>query len=130
MLELVAKRGFLGEEDIKLRGVCRRLRNVHRVILWQVGGVGLGRLVLEGGRRGNGKTYIEMKTEVAENSCPSTIEEIISLDVNRSLHIHCSVLPPTLLHTLLRTFAYYNREVGYCQGMNYLAGYIFLKVRD
>jgi hypothetical protein len=29
-----------------------------------------------------------MKQEVAENSVPSAIEEIITLDVNRSLHLH------------------------------------------
>ena len=32
--------------------------------------------------------YVEMKQAVAENSVPSTIEEIITLDVNRSLHNH------------------------------------------
>lgn len=71
--------------------------------------------------------YRQMKTEVAENSVPSTIEEIITLDVNRSLHLHGDYFNPTLLHTLLRTYAYYHKDISYCQGMNYIAGYIYIK---
>lgn len=126
VLKLVAKRGFLNTSDIRLRLVCRKLKRVHRIILYQLEFPHkLQRLVDAPAR-----DYIRMKTEVAEHACPSAIEEIITLDVNRSLHIHADYLPPTLLHTLLRTFAYYNKEIGYCQGMNYLAGYLYIKTRD
>jgi hypothetical protein len=125
-LNIVAKRGFLNVHDIRLRLVCKKLRNIHRVILYQLDIPRKYQRLVGAPNR----DYISMKTEVAQNSCPSTIEEIISLDVNRSLHIHTDYLPPTLLHTLLRTFAYFNKEIGYCQGMNYLAGYLFIKTRD
>ena len=50
-----------------------------------------------------------MKEAVAENSVPSAIEEIITLDVNRSLHNHGEQLNPTVLHSLLRTYAYFHK---------------------
>jgi hypothetical protein len=57
-----------------------------------------------------------MKQEVAEKSVPSATEEIITLDVNRSLHIHGETLTPTVLHTLLRVYAFYHKDISYCQG--------------
>lgn len=59
-----------------------------------------------------------------------SVEEIITLDVNRSLHLHNEYLSSDLLQSLLCTFAYYNRDISYCQGMNYLAGYLFIKTRN
>lgn len=54
----------------------------------------------------------------------SSIEEIISLDVHRSLHIHQKSINSSILQSLLRTYAYFNPEVSYCQGMNYIAGLV------
>lgn len=67
---------------------------------------------------------------MAENSVPSAVEEIITLDVNRSLHLHGEVLNPTILHSLLRTYAYFHKDISYCQGMNYIAGYIYIKTKN
>jgi hypothetical protein len=58
------------------------------------------------------------------------VEEIISLDVNRSLHNHGEALSPTVLHSLLRIYAYYHADISYCQGMNYIAGYLYIKTKD
>lgn len=71
-----------------------------------------------------------MKQEVAENSVPSAVEEIITLDVNRSLHNHGQTLSPTVLHSLLRIYAYFHKDISYCQGMNYIAGYLYLKTKN
>lgn len=71
--------------------------------------------------------YIQMKQEVAEQSVPSAVEEIITLDVNRSLHLHGESLNPTILHSLLRIYAHFHPDISYCQGMNYLAGYVYIK---
>jgi hypothetical protein len=70
-----------------------------------------------------------MKQEVAEKSVPSSTEEIITLDVNRSLHLHGEYLNPTILHSLLRTYAFFHSDISYCQGMNYIAGYIYIKTK-
>ena len=35
-----------------------------------------------------------------------------------------------MLISFLRTFSHFNKEIAYCQGMNYLAGYIYLMIMD
>lgn len=34
------------------------------------------------------------------------------------------------LVSLLKTYAYYNPEIEYCQGMNYIAGFLLTLVKD
>lgn len=67
---MVAKRGFLSISDINLRLVCKKLRNVHRVILYQLDFPKKYQRLTDAPDR----NYIQMKTEVAQNSFPSTIE--------------------------------------------------------
>ncbi|KAM3136679.1 hypothetical protein pb186bvf_011315 [Paramecium bursaria] len=57
-------------------------------------------------------------------------EEIITMDVQRSFHLHFDKIPSSKLQSLLRTYAYYNKEIGYCQGMNYIAGYLYINFQD
>jgi hypothetical protein len=71
VLKLVAKRGYLNVKDINLRLVCRRLKNIHRIILYQLDHVKHKYQRLTGA---HSRDYIRMKHEVAENSCPSAIE--------------------------------------------------------
>jgi hypothetical protein len=71
-----------------------------------------------------------MKSQVTEKILPNSIEEIITLDVNRSFHNHQSVLTPTILHSLLRIYAYFHKDISYCQGMNYIAGYLYIKTKN
>lgn len=52
------------------------------------------------------------------------IEEVISLDVSRSYQ-NSSIVPSEALKNILKVYAFYNPEVGYCQGMNYIAGTIY-----
>ena len=35
-----------------------------------------------------------------------------------------------MLEQLLKTYAFYNPEVEYCQGMNYIAGFLFQVFRS
>ena len=125
-LRQVAKSGFLDQHDIDLRLVCRYLRGAHKSIIHQLDIPHKWLRILGCPVR----DYVHMKLEVAEQSVPSPVEEIITLDVNRSLHMHSEYLSPTMLHTLLRTFAYFNKAISYCQGMNYIAGYLFIRIRD
>jgi len=57
------------------------------------------------------------------------IEEIITMDVNRSFNNHQKITPEAL-QNLLRTYAYFNPEVAYCQGLNYLAGMLYIVYED
>ncbi|CAD8173883.1 unnamed protein product [Paramecium pentaurelia] len=75
--------------------------------------------------------YVEMKTKVGiEMDINNLYEETIKLDVQRSLHIHKDKINSNVLQSLLRIYAFYNQEVGYCQGMNYIAGYLYLIYQD
>ncbi|KAL4471664.1 hypothetical protein ABPG74_008557 [Tetrahymena malaccensis] len=74
--------------------------------------------------------YLQYKKEVAINAKHDQIEEIITLDVNRSLHLHQDRINSNQLQSLLRIFAYYNTDISYCQGMNYIAGFLYLIILD
>jgi hypothetical protein len=72
-----------------------------------------------------------MKVKVGiDSNIDMSVEEIIAMDVQRSLHIHQSKLSSSILQSMLRIYAYFNPDVGYCQGMNYLVGYCFLFLND
>lgn len=57
------------------------------------------------------------------------LNDIIDIDVARSYQKN-DLMPPQILKNILKTYALYNDEVGYCQGMNYVVGTIFLQVQD
>ena len=57
------------------------------------------------------------------------VEEVIELDVQRSKHSMPHVSEEALLN-VLKTFAFFNREIEYCQGMNYIAGFLLALVQD
>eukprot|EP01022_Parablepharisma_sp_SALTPOND_P016298 TRINITY_DN236_c0_g1_i1.p1 TRINITY_DN236_c0_g1~~TRINITY_DN236_c0_g1_i1.p1 ORF type:complete len:868 (+),score=80.93 TRINITY_DN236_c0_g1_i1:1726-4329(+) len=54
-----------------------------------------------------------------------SIEEVIRLDVSRSFHIHAESTQTSIMN-ILRCYAMHNPELEYCQGMNFLAGIVFL----
>jgi len=57
------------------------------------------------------------------------LEELIAMDVQRSYQSLTHVASETLAN-LLRTYAFYNPEIAYCQGMNYLAGTLLIQLQD
>ena len=57
------------------------------------------------------------------------LAEIIDIDVARSYQGN-DLMPPQILKNLLKTYAFYNEELGYCQGMNYVVGTVFLQLQD
>lgn len=59
-------------------------------------------------------SYAEMKSDVAINAELDKIEDLITIDVNRSLHIHKKNISSSILQSFLRTFAFYNKEISYC----------------
>ena len=87
VLKIVAEHGYLGMEGLQYRTICKDLSNIHLEILPRLNIATENkwiRLIPVDKKL----DYIQMKQEVAENSVPSAIEEIITLDVNRSLHLH------------------------------------------
>jgi ecotropic viral integration site 5 protein len=37
---------------------------------------------------------------------------------------------PAVLTSILKTYAFFNPEIEYCQGMNFVAGFLFIVFRD
>jgi len=59
----------------------------------------------------------------------SSMDEVINMDVQRSFTKHKS-MDPLILTNILKTYAFFNPEVEYCQGMNFLAGFLYIVFRD
>ena len=57
------------------------------------------------------------------------VEEVIVLDVARSAH-NMGGVDATVLTELLKTYAFYNKEIEYCQGMNFIAGFLLMVLND
>jgi hypothetical protein len=63
------------------------------------------------------------------SSVKDDIDEVIALDVARSYQ-NSSIVPSESLKNVLSVYAFYNKGIGYCQGMNYIAGTIFTQFRN
>ena len=74
--------------------------------------------------------YEALKDKI--NKCPDIIEkveEVIFLDVQRSFNNTKSISRDNLSN-ILKTYAFYNPEIEYCQGMNFLAGFFYFYFKD
>jgi ecotropic viral integration site 5 protein len=59
-----------------------------------------------------------------------SVSELIAMDVQRSFHSFRHIVKPEILNNILKTYAFFNPEIEYCQGMNFVAGFLFLVFRD
>ena len=57
------------------------------------------------------------------------VEEVIEIDVQRSFNNHKNC-DPQILKNLLKAYAAHDREVSYCQGMNYMMGFLYINLQD
>lgn len=64
-----------------------------------------------------------------DGSVIANVEEVIIMDVQRSF-TKLKVVDPVVLTNILKTYAYFNPEIEYCQGMNFVAGFLYLVFRD
>ncbi len=64
-----------------------------------------------------------------ERLLTSQVEDLITLDVHRSFTGNKSIDPSALLN-VLRAYAHFNRKVEYCQGMNFIVGFVYLLLQD
>ena len=60
----------------------------------------------------------------------SSVAELIAMDVQRSFHSFRHIIKPEILQNILKTYAFFNPEIEYCQGMNFVAGFLYLVFRD
>lgn len=125
-LRITAQRGFLTLDERWLRLCCRELRSVHLEIVY--------RLPVAPSQQWSwicdpspARRFRSSLSQVVEAARVLEVEDIIVLDVNRSLHIHSNELSPDSLKRFLIFYAREHPALAYCQGMNYLAGYCLLK---
>ena len=70
------------------------------------------------------KDRINQRPDIIEK-----VEEVIYLDVQRSFNNTESISRENLSN-ILKTYAFYNPEIGYWQGMNFLAGFFYFYYKD
>ena len=58
-------------------------------------------------------------------SVPKAVSDAIEVDVNRSFN-GLQAVSARNLNSILKTYAIVNPALGYCQGMNFIAGFLFL----
>ena len=51
------------------------------------------------------------------------------MDVQRSF-TKLKAIDPEILTNILKTYAFFDPEIEYCQGMNFVAGFLYLFFRD
>ena len=54
-----------------------------------------------------------------------TVEDTIEVDVARSFN-NMKDITPLNLKNILKTYAVVNQNLDYCQGMNFIAGFLYL----
>lgn len=57
---------------------------------------------------------------------PKTVCDAIEVDVHRSFNNLREILPGSTLNNILKAYAITNPALDYCQGMNFIAGFLFL----
>lgn len=77
--------------------------------------------------------YEALKEKIKERTIfIKNVEEVINMDVQRSFNHYDQIKPAVSVYQyqtllgILQTYAFYNPEVEYCQGMNFIAGLLYL----
>jgi len=75
--------------------------------------------------------YTKLSIEVVDDfmSLRKYIDDTIKMDVRRSFHPAGEVVQASIIN-VLRRYAFFNNEIMYCQGMNCLAGFLYLIYKD
>ena len=74
--------------------------------------------------------YEALREKINQNTeFIKSVDEVISMDVNRS-YTNNKKLDQSILKNILRTYAFYNAEIKYWQGMNFLAGFLLMFYKD
>jgi hypothetical protein len=78
----------------------------------------------------NQSDYFALRDKINSNvQLIESVSEVISMDVNRS-YTNIKSMNQAQLKNILRTYAFFNSEIKYCQGMNFLAGFLLMFFKD
>jgi hypothetical protein len=67
----------------------------------------------------------EMFRQQAKMDLPKTVSDAIEVDVLRSFNSMKSITQENM-NNILKSYAIVNKHLDYCQGMNFIAGFLFL----
>jgi len=73
--------------------------------------------------------YKEAKDKLLKEPGDNHLNEIIKVDVLRSFYNYPTEYRDSIIN-ILRVYACYNEEIKYCQGMNCIAGFLFILYKD
>lgn len=74
----------------------------------------------------NPRDYMAFKMKVMnDRTLIKNVEDVIQLDVQRSVH-HMQGVDSQELTAVLKTYAFFNQEIEYCQGMNFICGFLLM----
>lgn len=74
--------------------------------------------------------YAALRDRINQNpEIIEKVEEVITLDVQRSFN-NTKDISRENLSNILKTYAFYNPEIEYCQGMNFIAGFFYFYFKD
>lgn len=76
------------------------------------------------------KSYSKVLENLKKNPAAiKSVEDVIMMDILRSYNNKTNVNSDEL-RDVLRAYAFYQSKVGYCQGMNYIAGTLYIVFQD
>nr|XP_023029051.1 growth hormone-regulated TBC protein 1-like [Leptinotarsa decemlineata]XP_023029052.1 growth hormone-regulated TBC protein 1-like [Leptinotarsa decemlineata]XP_023029053.1 growth hormone-regulated TBC protein 1-like [Leptinotarsa decemlineata] len=81
-------------------------------------------------KRSSKLTYNELKMKINNQNIIDTIQIDLPRTFPDNIYFSTHEYLPKMLYYVLATFAHQNKEVGYCQGLNYIAGLLLLATKD
>ncbi|KAG5897171.1 hypothetical protein JTB14_022534 [Gonioctena quinquepunctata] len=81
-------------------------------------------------KRSTTLTYSDLKQKINSQYIIDTIEIDLPRTFPDNIYFSNHENLPKMLYNVLATFAHQNKEVGYCQGLNYIAGLLLLATKD
>ncbi|XP_077568628.1 growth hormone-regulated TBC protein 1-A [Stigmatopora nigra] len=115
------------QRNLKLKRYIRKgIPNEHRALIW---------MVASGAQEQLEKNPGYYQTLLGAQHDPKLVDTI-STDLNRTFPDHVlfrKTSNPCLqkaLYNVLRAYGHHNASVGYCQGMNFIAGYLLIVTKD
>ncbi|XP_017776822.1 PREDICTED: growth hormone-regulated TBC protein 1-A [Nicrophorus vespilloides] len=110
--------------NILKRFVRKGIPITRRPIVW---------MSISGGqqaREQSNYTYLQLKERISNASINETIEIDLPRTFPDNIYFTKENILPRQLFNILSTFAHQNNDVGYCQGLNYIAGLLILATKS
>ncbi|XP_068121364.1 growth hormone-regulated TBC protein 1 [Hyperolius riggenbachi] len=116
------------EKSLKVKRYIRKgIPNEHRCQVW---------MIVSGAQAQMERNPGYFHSALAEGKKNAKLVDLVVTDLNRTFPDNVKFkkdASPSLqatLHNVLVAYGYHNKSVGYCQGMNFITGYLILVTKD